>query len=154
MTDAANANAYLRTRVMTARPEELRLLLLEGAVKFALQAKDGLAASDHEAAFAGFSQCRNIVLELLTTIRPEHDPVLAERVKALYTWLYSELVAASFDRDAAKLEKVIELLEYERQTWEMLLRKLAEERNAGGPAATPAADAQPKPDRPRLSISA
>ena len=29
------SNAYLRTKVMTASPEELRLMLLDGAIRFA-----------------------------------------------------------------------------------------------------------------------
>ena len=65
------ANAYLRTKVLTASPEELRLLLLDGAIKFARQGREGLAARNYEASFNGISQCRNIVLELLTTIKPE-----------------------------------------------------------------------------------
>src|ERR1043165_7415674 len=81
--------AILPTRVLTASPEELRLLLLEGPIKFAHQGRRGLADKDYEASFTGISQCRDIVLELLTTIRPEYDPELAERVRALYTFMYT-----------------------------------------------------------------
>ena len=35
-------NEYLRTRVLTASPEELRLMLLDGALKYAMQAREGL----------------------------------------------------------------------------------------------------------------
>ena len=40
------SNAYLRTKVMTASPAELRLMLLDGAIKFANQAREGLQAKD------------------------------------------------------------------------------------------------------------
>lgn len=130
-THDRTANAYLRTRVLTAPPEELRLMLLEGAVKFATQGRDGLVGRNFEASFNGISQCRDIIVELITTVRDEVDPEMADRIRSLYMFIYSELNQASMEKDAAKLDKVITLLEYERETWEMLLRKLAEERAAG-----------------------
>lgn len=123
-----NANAYLRTKVLTASPEELRLMLLDGAIKFARQGRDGLARRDFEASFTGLSQARSIITELIVTIRPEADPVLAERVKSLYTFLYTELVEASLSKDFGRVDRVIELLEFERETWAMLMTKLAAER--------------------------
>lgn len=142
-----SANAYLRTKVMSASPEELRLMLLEGAIKFARQGHDGLMRKDFEAMFNGISQCRSIVLELMTSIRGDVEPKLAEQVKAVYSFMYTHLLEASFEKDAEKAAKVIDLLEYERETWVMLMQKLASERAAGGgvgvePAARPAFSAQ------------
>lgn len=136
----AQANAYLKTRVMTANPEELRLLLLDGAIKFARQGLEGLERKDFEASFNGISQCRNIIFELLTTIRTDLAPELAANVRSLYTFMYAQTIEASHEKDAQKLGKVIELLEYERETWVMLMQKLAEERAAHkhAPAQTPA----------------
>ena len=121
------SNAYLRTKVMTASPAELRLMLLDGAIKFANQAKEGLEKKDFEQSFNGFTSCRNIVLELINGIRPEHDPELAERVRGLYLYLYQELVESSFDKDTPRLDKAIELLVYERETWALLMEKLGKE---------------------------
>lgn len=134
---AQSANAYLRTRVLTASPEELRLMLLDGALKFARQGREGLIAKNVESMYSGVSQCRNIVFELLTTVREDLDPELAGNVKALYTFIYKTLVDASFERDLKKLDTSIELLEYERETWVLLMQKLAEERGEARPAALP-----------------
>ncbi len=139
--EANPAHAYLRTKVLTASPEELRLMLLDGAIKFARQGREGLAAKDYEASYNGISQSRDIVLELLTTIRPEYDPELCERVKAIYTFLYSEMVSASMEKSVAKLDSVIKLLEFERETWALLIDQLRVER--GGPAAPSAPEAKP-----------
>lgn len=153
MTESNPANAYLRTKVLTASPEELRLMLLDGAIKFARQGRDGLAAKDYEASYNGISQCRNIILELLTTIRPQYDPDLCERVKAVYTFMYREMVEASLEKSVARIDSVVSLLEYERETWALLMTKVAEERAAakGTPAPVPAAAAAPGA-RPALSI--
>ena len=104
-------------------------MLLDGAIKFARQGREGLANKDFEASYNGISQSRDIVLELLTAIKPEHDPELCERVKAVYTFMYSEMVSASMEKDIPKLDSVIKLLEYERETWSMLIDQLARERN-------------------------
>jgi flagellin-specific chaperone FliS len=74
------------------------------------------------------------VLELLTTIKPEFDPELCDRVKALYTFLYTELVEASMQKSVERVDGVIKLLQYERETWAMLMKKLAGEKAPeGGP---------------------
>lgn len=130
MTTTTEANAYLRTQVLTASPEHLRLMLLDGAIRFAQQAADGLAENDYEASYNGITQARAIVLELATSIRPDVDPELAERVQSVYMFLYAELIDASLNRDEARLAKSIELLHYERETWSLLMDKIASERAA------------------------
>lgn len=148
----ANA-AYLKTRVLTASPAELRQLLLDGAVRFARQAREGLEKKDWEKSYEGFTSCRNIVMELISSMKPEVEPELCARLSSLYTFIYSELMYASHERDIARLDKAIELLEYERETWSLLLERLASERAAGSPeAAEPAGQAEPNQRAPR-SIS-
>ena len=46
------------------------VLLLDGALRFARQGREGLEKKDFEAVFNGFSQCRNIITELIVTMRP------------------------------------------------------------------------------------
>ena len=138
MTTTTEANAYLRTQVLTASPEKLRLMLLDGAIRFAQQAADGLANNDFEASYNGITQARAIVLELATSIRADIDPELAERVQSVYMFLYREMVDASLHRDRARLTKAIELLQYERETWAMLMEKVASDRTQSKAAETPA----------------
>lgn len=148
MSQNANVNAYLRTKVLTASQEELRLMLLDGAIKFARQGAEGLARKDFEGMYNGVSQCRNIIFELLTTVRDDLDAELARNVKSLYTFLYTELLDASMEKSQDKLASVIELLEYERQTWVLLMQRLSQEK-AGAVPGAPGGDA---PTRPTLSL--
>jgi flagellar secretion chaperone FliS len=148
---AQNINAYLRTKVMTASPEELRMLLLDGSIRFANMAKDGMENKDYEKIYEGFTNCRNIVLELTNTINPGPDPELAQNVRGIYVFIYGELVKASFEKDLDRLKKAIELLEYERETWAKLMEKLAEDRKAG---IVPEAQPQSIAETPSLSIQA
>lgn len=134
MSTRAEPNPYLKTKVMTAGPAELRMMLLDGAVKFAHRAHRGLLDKDYEAVFEGVTRCQAILLELINSLDPDRDPDLCRRLSGLYTFMYTRLMAASHERDPQKVQEVIDLLEYERQTWAMLMEKLA-----GDPPADPAA---------------
>lgn len=154
MSTSPNTNAYLKTRVMTAPPEQLRLMLLDGAVRFSKMALEALGSKDHERVFEGFSNARAIVLELGESIKPDPDVQLAQNMKGVYTFIYSELVHASIDKDAARLEKAIELLEYERETWAQFIEKLERERSEGvATRPTVGGDEQGAPRAP-LSVQA
>lgn len=135
----SNAQAYLRTRVMTASPVELRLMLIDGAIRFAEQCRGGLADRDFEQAYEGSRQCRAILTELLSGLSSEVDPLLCQRLTGLYTYLISQLMSAMSERDPAILEEVIRLLRYESETWRMLIAKLADEA-----AAPPGSNAKPE----------
>ncbi|MCB9846428.1 MAG: flagellar export chaperone FliS [Phycisphaeraceae bacterium] len=128
------AMAYLRTKVLSASQEELRLMLLEGAVRFARQGREAIDGKDIEATVSGISQCRAIVGELLTSIRDDVDPELTDRVKSIYAFLFRELLELGVARDPLRLDKVIDVLEYERETWVMLMQRLAAERPRNGVA--------------------
>ncbi len=106
-------------------------MLLDGSIKFARQARAGLEESNYEAIYLGFTQCRDIVLELLNTIKTDPAPHVAKSMRELYTFMYSELVKASADKDIKKLDEIISLLEYDRETWVLTMEQTAKEREAG-----------------------
>ena len=60
----------------------------------------------------------------------EVDPDLCGKLAALYR----KLVDANMNRDAAAVDEAIELLEFDHQTWQMLMKKLAEGAAQEGPA--------------------
>lgn len=160
MSQNANVNAYLRTKVLTAPPEELRLLLLDGAVKFATQGREGLATKNYEMSFNGISQCRDIVVELMTTIAPTVDAELAAKVRGVFSFLFTELTEASLEKNPARLDKVIDILQFERETWVLAMQKIAQERAAGAAGPNSPTNAAPvstavasAPSAPRVSVS-
>lgn len=123
-------NAYLKTKVLTAGPTELRLLLIDGAIKFAEQGKAGLEKRNYEEVYNGISQCQQILMELTSSLNREIDPELCDRLSGLYTFMYGRLIDASTEKDVTKMDEVLELLRFERETWQMLRDKMANE-NAG-----------------------
>ena len=124
---APATNPYLRTKVLTASPQELRLMLYDGALKFCRQAKPALEAQRYEESYNNLSRAQRIAMELGNGLNREVDPDLCDRLSALYTYLYRRLVEANMERDPAIVDEVIEILEYERETWVLLMQRQAEE---------------------------
>ena len=128
-------NRYLETKVMTASPVELRLMLYDGAIRHLDAGIEGLETKDFEAVYNSFSKCQSIVLELLNSIERDENPELYERLSGLYTFMYLELVRASSQGDLDKAREVRRLLEYDRETWQLLLVQLRDENTSGAASA-------------------
>lgn len=138
------ANQYLRTKVMSASPAELRLMLIEGAIRFCHQGRDGLESKDYEKSFEGLTQAKAIIMELINGLRPEVDAELCNRLSGLYTFMYTRLIEANLEKEPSMVDEVIKLLEYECETWTLLIEQLAKERSGGTVPAPPTSD-QAKP---------
>ena len=63
MSTGSQPNPYLRTRIMTATPEELRLMLYDGALKFTTQARAALEEKNYESSYNCLMRAQKIVLE-------------------------------------------------------------------------------------------
>ena len=121
------ANPYLKTKVLTASPEELRLMLYEGAIKFCRQGHDALERRDFEASYGSLARAQKIILELSTSLNEQVAPELCAKLSALYTYIYRLLVDANVSHGTDPLDEAIERLSYEKQTWEMLMASLPTE---------------------------
>ena len=72
MSYAANqSQEYLRNAVLTAAPEQLQLMLYDGAIRFAARGLEAIRAKDREAAFVALERAQLIVLEMGNGIRRE-----------------------------------------------------------------------------------
>ncbi len=142
-------NAYLRNKVFSATPAELRLMLLDGALRFCRVGREGLAAKNYEQSYNGLSNAKNILMELVTSLRDEIDPDLCAKLRGLYMFMYRRLVDANLEKNPAIVDEVVSLLEFERETWVLLMDKLAREPGDAPPTApgapTPATSARPAP---------
>ena len=123
------SNEYLRNAVLTASPEQLHLMLYDGAIRFTRQGADGIRARDWEKAFTGFSRAQKIILEMLNSLNYDVDRALCTRMAGLYNYIYKKLIEACADRNVQAAEDALQLLEYQRETWVMLIDKLREERS-------------------------
>lgn len=124
------SDAYLRTKVMTAKPAELRLMLIDGAIRFTEQAKRGYESKDFESAYNGTTRAQAILLELVASLRHDIAPDLCKNVAAVYTFMYTTLVRGSMEKDLSAFDDVLRILRYERETWLLCMDALSRENHA------------------------
>ena len=135
MTPNSTANPYLRNQVLTARPEQLRLMLFDGAIRFLHTGRKGLQAQDYDVSYTHISKAQKIVLELSNSLNRDVMPEVTEKLSALYTYIYRLLIDASTKRETEPLDEAIKLLQYERETWALLIEKAAGTNDAAASGA-------------------
>jgi len=97
------AQNYLRTQVLTATPEQLQMMLYDGAIRFAEQAKPALAAQSWEASYTAISRAQRIITELTGSLRHDIAPELCGRLASIYNFIYRKLVEANVEHKACLL---------------------------------------------------
>ena len=112
-------HAYLETQIATAAPQQLRLMLIEGALRLARQTADAWREDRRDEALDILIRCRSIITELISGIRAGSSQ-LADKVLGIYLFIFQELTRAQLSRDASRMDGVIRVLEEERTTWQEL----------------------------------
>lgn len=121
----ANASdAYLRDAVLTATPEQLHLMLYDGAIRFTRQGIEGLENRKWDVGFEGFSRAQKIIVEMIGALNYDVDRALCTRMAGLYNFIYRKLVESGVTRVPGPAREALKLLEYQRETWVMLIDKL------------------------------
>lgn len=127
----SQSNTYLRDAVMTATPEQLQLMLYDGAIRFSLQARDAIDRKDYETSYNRLTRAQHIIVEMLNGLNYDVNRDLCERVASIYNFLYRKLVDASVKRSTQDIDDALKVLRIERETWQMLCDKIAKDREAG-----------------------
>jgi flagellar protein FliS len=104
------ARRYLETQVLTAPKEKLLLMLLDGAIRFATQAREKTAAGDRQGASPLYLRAQAIALELSAALDPGLDAALRRNLAGLYMFVYRRLVAANLDGAVAPAEEALAIL--------------------------------------------
>lgn len=137
---SAPTQEYLKTKVMTASPEMLTLMLWDGAIRFAEQGKEAILKREIENSYKALVRAQRIITELTTNLKHDVNPDLCGKLAGLYNFIYRRLVDANISKEAKLVEDALEIMRHQRETWAMLIDKLAKEK-AGEAQATVAANA-------------
>ena len=156
---AAPTQEYLKTKVMTASPEMLTLMLWDGAIRFAEQGKEAILKKEIEASYKAFVRSQQIVAELISCLKHSVNPDLCGKLASLYNFIYRRLVDANLKKDAQLADDALEIMRHQRETWTMLIDQLAKERaaearatiiaNADSVTSADSAVPEPLPSSPR-----
>ncbi|ORJ63476.1 flagellar export chaperone FliS [Geothermobacter hydrogeniphilus] len=130
-------NQYQQNQVNQATPEQILIMLYDGAIRNTVQAIQALANADRVRKAESISKAIHIVTTLSDTLDHEIGGEIAENLDALYNFIIRELTNGNLKNDPAPLRTVEDLLRDLRQTWseaiEIRNRELAEKRQEAAP---------------------
>lgn len=112
--------AYQNSKIMTASPAELTLLLYEGAIKFCNIALMGIEEKNIEKAHVNIVKVEHIIEEFQATLN--HKYPVAKDFDNVYTYLLERLYEANIKKDPEILGEVLEHLRTMRDTWKEVMR--------------------------------
>ena len=111
---------YNNSKILTASPAELTLMLYEGAIKFCNIAIMGIEQNDIMKAHTNIVKAENIIQEFRATLN--HKYPVAEDFEKVYSYIYDRLVEANLKKDKEILEEVLKHLREMRDTWKEVMR--------------------------------
>jgi len=115
-------DAFIRQEVESASPAKLRWLLLQKAHGLTIAIRELWLQNRADEAVQWMILTQDIFTELLAAIvDPKH--VLAKQQSDLIVFLTKLLILSGQRQDVHTLERVTEILEIEKDTWEMLVRR-------------------------------
>jgi flagellar protein FliS len=130
MNPYASPQAYRQSAVLTATPEQLVVMLYDGAVRFLRQAEVAMSEGAFLHSYEKLGRGEAIIDELIATLNMDAGEI-AERLQAIYVFQKKTLIEARVQRSAEKIGQVIALLTNLREAW----AKLAEQAAANAPAS-------------------
>ncbi|AJA47845.1 flagellar protein FliS [Clostridium pasteurianum DSM 525 = ATCC 6013] len=115
---AANAyNTYKNNSVNFASKEQLLIMLLDGAVKFAGKAKQALLNKNIQEAHMNLVKTQDIFYELIVSLDVSKAGEWGESLRALYQFIVDKLADANMKKSVATLDEVMPFIEDVRDTW-------------------------------------
>lgn len=133
MNFAASPQAYRESAILTATPEQLVVMLYDGAGRFLHQAAAAMRSGDVPVAHERLRRGEKIVEHLLATLDMSQGDV-AQRLEAIYAFCLQLLSEARVRQDPAQVDKVRELLGELRESWAELAARPAAPQAVAAPA--------------------
>ncbi len=146
---------YQQNQIFSASPEQILLMLYDGAIRFNRQAMCGLEEDNLTLFHHGIKKCMAIITEFSNSLDHAIGGEIAENLDALYSFMVRELTLANLHKDMEKLRVVDKLLVDLRATWdeaaEINRKQISLERMTSEMAAKP--NKEIRKDHMPLSIS-
>jgi len=132
------------TTVESASPQQLIIMLYDGALKSVFAAKAAIARGDVAARGAALSKAISIIDEgLRAALNLQSGGEIAQNLMALYDYISTRLLHANVKADVQSVDEAARLLGELKQAWEVL------EQRERSPAVVPM---EPPERRPSVSL--
>ena len=115
------ATLYKGTKVNTASPAELTLMLYEGAIKFCNIAMLGFENHDYEKVNNNIIKVQAIITEFRATLDFKYDT--AKDFDTIYSYIGGLLVQANIKKDPEALKNALDQIRDMRDLWKEIMKK-------------------------------
>jgi len=106
---------YNNSKVLTASPAELTLMLYEGAIKFGNIAILAMKEKDIQKAHVNIIKVQRIITEFRSSLDRKYE--VAKDFDNVYVYLLQRLLLANATKDPEIMEEVVQHLRSMRETW-------------------------------------
>jgi len=120
-TERKAQNTYAQSRVSTASPSELVLMMYDAAIRNMKAASEHIARKDFAAANIAITKAEDIVDELRSSLNADAGDI-AQSLDSLYDYVYRSLVMSNVKKDASLLSGCVKVLEEIRGAWAEVAR--------------------------------
>lgn len=111
---------YKQSSIMTASPEELVLMLYNGAMKFLRQAIIHIENRDIPSAHKAIIRVQDITIEFMSNVDRKYE--VGKNLYNLYDFIHNKLVQANVSKSITLLEEVYDMYKELRDTWEEAMK--------------------------------
>ena len=111
---------YNNSKILTASPAELTLMLYDGAIKFANIAVMGMEQNDIQKAHNNIIRVQRIIEEFRNTLDRKYP--VAEDFDRIYVYLLKRLYEANVKKDKEIMEEALTHLRSMRDTWIQVMK--------------------------------
>lgn len=115
------ASAYQNNKINTASPEDLTLMLYEGAIKFCNIALIGIEENDINKTHSNLVKAEKIIAYLQSTLDFKYQ--VSKDFNNIYNYVYDRLIQANLSKDKDIIEEVLVHLRGLRDTWKEVAKK-------------------------------
>ncbi len=129
MLNSQMAAAYKNQQIMTASPEQLTLLLYNGALRFLSESIQALENDDKEKSHHANLRVQAIIHEFMGTLDMNYE--ISQNWAALYEYIDHCLIEGNIQKDVQQLRNAKEILEDMRNTWQEAMKLAQQARVAG-----------------------
>lgn len=118
---------YKKTSVESASKEKLLLMLYEGAIKFAKQAREAAEQKKIKERGELIGKAYDIIMELASTLDFKVGGSMAVNLEQLYIYVMEELTRANITGDVKHLDNALKVLAILYDGWSKAIESLKKE---------------------------
>lgn len=135
-----SAKKYLKTQILTAPPEQLLIMLFDGAIRFCEQAKERIDERNIEESHNLLMRAQRIMLELVSSLKKDGiSEELYNNLCGLYLFVYRRLIHANIKKDKTAIDEALRILSSLRETWAQAIEIMHKEEASATKDSSPSA---------------